>query len=340
MMMIKSTIKAEPEFHITDTAESKCQFLYVPDAWKSEIKYTQNNDNQLKGIPIKNCVNAKKSTSYKPAITVHKSPYHCQQCTKTFSNKRDYMGHNSLHHSGVVNNTVRPSRPKVIGNKPCLCDICNKSFCTKYSIGVHMNQVHMKRSNVFQCDMCPKSFWMQHSLRKHQYDVHTGIRNIICDICSKTFIRLSCLKVHMRIHSGERPFECGICLKTFNRSSNLSAHILMHVGVLKHVCQVCSKAFARENHLNLHMAIHLKTRPFKCDICTKSFNRLSHIKVHMICHRDDRPYSCGVCGKRFKDQLQVKDHRMRLHGGKLCECDVCGKLFNVRNLKIHMKIHM
>lgn len=338
-MIIKTTIKAEPEFHITHTFADKTHSLYVSDPWKSETKFTNNDDNHKNISTIINHVNAKKNYSYKPTA-VYKSPYYCQPCTKTFPNKREYTCHNNIFHSCASIAAERPGRLTVIGNKSCLCDICKKSFSSKKTIGVHMVRVHMKKRNVYQCDMCPKSFRLKVSLQRHVYDVHTGVRNRICNICSKTFIRLSCLKVHMRIHSGDRPFKCEICLKTFNRSSNLSAHMLMHVGVLKYICQVCSKAFARQNHLNLHMAIHSKIRPFKCDICTKSFNRLSHIKVHMITHRDDRPYPCDICGKRFKDHLQVKDHRERLHSEKLSECDVCGKIFNVRNLKLHMKIHM
>ena len=59
----------------------------------------------------------------------------------------------------------------------------------------------------------------------------------------------------MITHTGERPFECEICSKTFSRLSNLFTHRKMHFPP-QFKCDVCPKMFHAKQDRAQHMNIH------------------------------------------------------------------------------------
>ena len=99
-------------------------------------------------------------------------------------------------------------------------------------------------------------------------------KKLACEICRKTFLRPSALKVHMRIHSGDRPFKCPHCPRTFTQSGNLTVHLRKHSG----------------------------EKPFACTICLKRFAQTNSLRVHIRRHTGEKPYQCGECQKRFADR--------------------------------------
>lgn len=81
-----------------------------------------------------------------------------------------------------------------------------------------------------------------------------------CEICQKTFMRPSALKVHVRIHNGEKPFQCTYCPRSFSQSGNLTVHLRMHTGEKPFTCPVCFKAFSQSNTLKVHIRSHMHSR--------------------------------------------------------------------------------
>ncbi len=56
---------------------------------------------------------------------------------------------------------------------------------------------------------------------------HTGVRPFVCSYCSKSFMRLNTLNVHVKKHLSAKPFDCPVdgCRKNYTEKGNLVKHI-------------------------------------------------------------------------------------------------------------------
>ncbi|XP_035775470.1 zinc finger protein 624-like [Anopheles albimanus] len=120
------------------------------------------------------------------------------------------------------------------------CDVCHKSFTTKYFLKKH-NRLHTGEMP-YTCGICKKSFTFQQSYHKHLL-YHSDEKPHACSVCGRAFKELSTLHNHERIHSGEKPFACETCGKCFRQKVSYLVHCRLHNGVMPYFCNGCNKSF-------------------------------------------------------------------------------------------------
>ena len=76
-----------------------------------------------------------------------------------------------------------------------VCDICEKTFTTKYWKNAHIQSVHWKKK--FNCDDCGKSFSSRAFLKKHHKSAHQNIK-IDCEHCDKNFGNSNVIVIFVR----------------------------------------------------------------------------------------------------------------------------------------------
>ncbi|XP_058825434.1 zinc finger protein ZFP2 isoform X2 [Topomyia yanbarensis] len=126
------------------------------------------------------------------------------------------------------------------GNKQWECDVCLKSFTTKYFLKKH-KRLHTGEMP-YSCQICGKSFTFQQSYHKHLL-YHSDEKPHICTICGRAFKELSTLHNHERIHSGEKPFSCETCGKCFRQRVSYLVHRRIHTNTQPYKCTACDKSF-------------------------------------------------------------------------------------------------
>lgn len=149
-------------------------------------------------------------------LQTNERPYQCTHCPQTFIAKGHLDSHMLKHN----------------GRKPFICPHpgCGKAYSRANRLKVHeRNHVSFcftpqTGQRPFVCDLCNKSFTDKTNLVTH-LRIHSGERPFKCEVCEKTFVKQSHLSDHQKCHEVTKNFQCDICGNTFKRKRTLNYHI-------------------------------------------------------------------------------------------------------------------
>lgn len=258
----------------------------------------------------------------------------CEICSMSFHYISKLHRHYESCHPGEIQGFEHPTEFN--------CKHCDKIFPKRTQLYHHL-RVHKEKSLI--CEICSKQFVRNCELTAHMKRKHSNTipeKAFKCETCCKNFFWKSDLLSHLQLHSNEKPFQCDQCDRTYCKKSYLKRHMKTHTGLHMRAfkCNICEKSFITPSALKLHLRIHTGETPFECNICQKLFKSNADVKMHSRIHSDEKPYKCEVCGTAFKHKNSCVDHS-RIHtGDKPYKCMICDKIFSrLGILKRHTLTH-
>lgn len=221
-------------------------------------------------------------------------PHLCDICGRKFARQHQLNRHKILVHANQENGeeNLPPDAPFACGicgkrlkseaqlaahgrshsaNRPHHCNICPRTFQRATCLKQHHIRVHLRLKEGSHSATSRKS---------------SATSSFVCPMCGKQFKFRSLLASHSLIHSGMRPYSCDLCSRSFQRLSHLKRHReVVHANGERlprsFICHFCGKDKKCSSQLARHIIIHTGERPFACDLCPARFNRSGNLKQHM-----------------------------------------------------------
>jgi uncharacterized Zn-finger protein len=233
------------------------------------------------------------------------------------------------------------------GDKPHICQICQKSFSRSTLLTRHQ-KIHSDAPK-FLCtaDNCDQYFLSADDLDKHMEAKHLRIRPFFCMKCDKSFTFKQGLERHDQVmHENNQPFVCEYCDEGFASSGKLARHLTIHTKFRRYPCKYCAKSFKLSHHLTRHLRSHQNlnqtaaqkkrqnpsikpiTEPYKCQYgdCTMAFATKDNLIYHSAVHATES-LMCPLCNEKFEDIESTTNH-IELHSvTEQFACPDCDLIF-------------
>ncbi|CAB3369799.1 Hypothetical predicted protein [Cloeon dipterum] len=350
---------------ILDTIEELSALSYENEL---KLKLALETDKDINQISTVKSLVPSAEVTKKEVEKESEQTFHCQDCGKSSSNFKSFARHcYAVHKRKKCKwcNTLLANAEEMEAHRieahGSSCEACGVKFKGINALLRHIRQQHPDfKSNT--CEICGKSFISKYSLAVH-YQIHNTNTPFLCDSCGKSFKSKQRLKKHicnpedeMEVRSSNK---CNICGKTYTFRSSLQRHLIRHTGNRRFQCHKCSKSFYGAVNLRNHMVVHEKTTLFECQMCCARYyhkrNMITHLKDK---HSTQWNYKCPYCVNLFASIDECVRHRDEAHGSEHKEqgvgsaqkdevefeefrCKICDRLFeNIYALTHHFEEHV
>ncbi|XP_025160475.1 zinc finger protein 317-like [Harpegnathos saltator] len=224
---------------------------------------------------------------------VHKRPYKCNLCSKSYKTPYHLKVHKKTH------------------TEVHECVTCGLKFRRRLGLQRHQIRSHSTAEKKYICDYCGKQTRLKSDILMHISNAHSTNRDI-CDVCGRVVKYLKChMRKHLQKHDPNK-FACHLCRKQLTSQSKLDNHLLMHKEVFE--CQNCGEQCKGFMEMSRHKRLH-RNNMEKCKICDKTFAKMT-LRTHILSHAGLRPYKCDICDADFTQRSSLMRHR-KGHPGPL-----------------------
>lgn len=257
-------------------------------------------------------------------ILIHnEAKYPCNICGKKFRMLKYVRRHVSETHR-IELDTDPPKKkddgkdgernePKQQKMTPGICDVCGKSYSSKYAMLQHRT-LHT-REKPHSCPKCNKSFRLQSSLKNHMF-VHQDVKDYICDKCGKSFKIPQGLRMHQLRHHEKVDYKCDICNRKFMSFGGKKYHILKEhkeqadsYGYKLYPCEHCDRVSSSYQEYLKHETSHVDNRSHECEICQGRWATASQLNVHKKSHFGlNKNFHCKICQFKTATPWKLRRH--------------------------------
>ncbi|GFR94245.1 zinc finger protein 271 [Elysia marginata] len=223
--------------------------------------------------------------------------------------------------------------------KSFICQTCGKKFATRRYLKYHRKN-HCKRAGSYEGrgDV-------------DETDPNGEIKRFTCNICSRPFRVLKCMKVHKKKKHGIfKEFTCHTCAVTFASSQDLIDHtcepkpidmIAQQQQQQQQQGQVMytspsSSSVAGANPVPSTTPTAQQQQQTMSSASTNTPHSGSKSKRKL---KQARPV-CDICGKTFSDRISVDIHRVKHIEEEVYPCDMCerGEHGEADHVAVHFRI--
>ncbi|XP_039435396.1 transcription factor grauzone-like [Culex pipiens pallens] len=237
-------------------------------------------------------------------IDYHRNPdeYQCKLCNKTYNSKEYLANHMVKKHND--------SRQDL----PFRCDQCNQAFRKENQLVSH-KKFHEK----VQCSICDKEFANKFTVKVHMANMHSDVdRRMICDTCGQEFLNKLCFERHVKEHAGIeviKRYQCHICNAWIRGERGLHQHMVnLHDNSGQQwICNICGKQSPNFRSLSKHKRVVHCEEKYECEFCGAKFKQPVNLKEHRTIHTGEVLYSCEHCGVTKNSRSNLYVHIKNVH---------------------------